>query len=262
MLKHSYILIILLFLISPILPQVTVGDSAINFALPDTNDTIISLQDFSGDIIILNFFAHWCAPCYVEAPMLEDSIWQAYNNQGVTVLGVGYNQSISNIRFFTDSTHVTYPLLRDTLATVFNEYGVPFLPYNFIINQNGYVAHSDGVQGFDIQLMVHIVDSLLTATSIKSNENPSKIAENLELLSAYPNPFNNQVNIKFEIKSIGPLELEIFDITGKRIIRENIQFAVGTHTISIDMSSYSSGIYFYKLQQIEDKEIGRFILQK
>ncbi len=260
--KRIFIIICLVFLIRPAFAQITVGDSAINFALPDTNGNSISLQDFSGDVIILNFFAHWCPPCYVEAPMLEDSIWQAYQNQGVTVLGIGHMQSIDNIRFFADSTHVTYPLLRDTAAIVFNGYGVPFLPHNFIIDQSGYVAHVDGVQGFDIQLMVHIVDSLLATTSIERKASLAKILENLVLLNAFPNPFNSRVNIKFGLKKSSPLELEIFDITGEKIVQEKFQFGVGTHSIPIDMTGYSSGIYFYTLHAGEERQVGRFVLQK
>jgi peroxiredoxin len=68
--------------------QVSVGDPAINFNLPDTNNVYHTLQEFSGDILLINFFASWCIPCQEEAPLLEDSIWQVYGNQGVTVLGI------------------------------------------------------------------------------------------------------------------------------------------------------------------------------
>ena len=238
------------------------GDSAINFNLPDTNGNIISLDDFTGDVVVLNFFAHWCVPCYSEAPMLEDSVWQAYLNSGVTVLGIGFNQTVSNIQFFADSTHVTYPLLRDTAATVFNSYGVPFLPHNFIIDQNGIVAHVDGVSGFNILVMIDKIDSLLNITSI--NENPSflTINKNLILNNAYPNPFNSTVIIQFQLNKTSSISLEVFNIMGQVIIDKEFMFDSGIHDLPIEMKNFSSGQYFYSLKTNDEIEIGRFILQK
>ncbi len=72
--KITGTLVIAMRLIVPVSAQVHVGDSAPDFTLPDTAGNGISLSDFSGDIVLLNFFATWCVPCQVEAPQLEDSI--------------------------------------------------------------------------------------------------------------------------------------------------------------------------------------------
>ncbi|MFQ5585141.1 MAG: redoxin domain-containing protein, partial [Calditrichia bacterium] len=240
--KYLLLLYFILFLLHGVRGQIAVGDSAINFSLPDTTGTFISLHDFAGDIIVLNFFAHWCVPCYSEAPLLEDSVWQVYQNQGVTVLGVGFQQTVENIRFFADSTHVTYPLLMDSAATVFNAYGVPFLPHNFIINQQGYIAHVDGIAGFNIPLMVHIIDSLLTNTSINDRGEPALIGKTLILSEAYPNPFNNRVNIEFQLNKSAPVNLKIFDVAGRLVIQRKMSLNRGSHTIPVEMGDFSSGL--------------------
>lgn len=260
--KYLLLFCFVLFAFRGVHGQIAVGDSAIDFSLPDTTGTFISLHDFTGDIIVLNFFAHWCVPCYSEAPMLEDSVWQVYQHQGVTVLGIGFQQTTANIRFFADSTHVTYPLLMDTAATVFNAYGVPFLPHNFIINQQGYIAHVDGIAGFNIPLMVHIIDSLLNSTSINDRGNPALPGKTLILFEAYPNPFNGRVNIEFQLNESTPVELKIFDVAGRLVIQKKMSLNRGSHTIPIEMGDFSSGLYFYSLQANQETRSSRFILQK
>ncbi|MDX2474872.1 MAG: TlpA disulfide reductase family protein [Candidatus Krumholzibacteria bacterium] len=64
-----------------------VGDTINDFTLKDLNGNPVSLSDFAGDIIVINFFATWCAGCNVEAAILENNIHQVYREHGVTVIG-------------------------------------------------------------------------------------------------------------------------------------------------------------------------------
>jgi hypothetical protein len=69
-----------------------------------------------------------------------------------------------------------------------------------------------------------------------------------ELLQNYPNPFNSQTVIEFYLRESAPVKLEIFDITGAKIITlVDRKMAAGKHSVIWDAAKYPSGIYFYRL---------------
>ena len=68
--------------------QYEIGDAVQDFTLEDLEGNQVSLYDFLGDIIVLNFFATWCPGCNEEAFFLEHEIWQVYQDKGVQVVAV------------------------------------------------------------------------------------------------------------------------------------------------------------------------------
>ncbi|HID38152.1 MAG TPA: TlpA family protein disulfide reductase [Calditrichaeota bacterium] len=90
--KYVFAVLLVIVLDTSGYAQIGVGDSIIPFNLPDTAGHSISSDDFAGQILLLNFFATWCGPCKIEAPQLEDSIWQVYMDRGVTVLGLDFQE--------------------------------------------------------------------------------------------------------------------------------------------------------------------------
>jgi len=226
--------VILLFLVyTDSNAQLTVGDTAINFTLPDTNGAAISLHDYAGDVILLNFFASWCIPCSIEAPQLQDSIWNVYKNQNFTLLGVDFQEALFPLLSFINYYNLTFPIVRDTAGKVFSDYGLVVLPSNVLINQNGIVVWSE--PGFDIPVMKGLIDSLLQINSVPENKH-DKLPLQIELISAYPNPFNNQANIKVTLKKSLMTNLKIYESTG-RLVKNIIQpLYKGVNIITIIIS--------------------------
>jgi peroxiredoxin len=219
-----------------------VGDPAINFNLPDTNNVYHTLQEFSGDILLINFFASWCIPCQEEAPLLEDSIWQVYGNQGVTVLGISAGDSIFQISNFVNMTGITYPLLRDRDMSYFIQYGSPAFPTNVIVNPQGIIVFLE--PGFDIPQLAE------------------NIVRNLELIGSYPNPFNSTVNIRYQLQKAADIQLKIHDINGRLLQQEKLNISPGIHTQTVSMAGNASGIYFFTLKSGDEIQAGKIILQK
>jgi peroxiredoxin len=237
-----------------------VGDPAINFNLPDTNNVYHTLQEFSGDILLINFFASWCIPCQEEAPLLEDSIWQVYGNQGVTVLGISAGDSIFQISNFVNMTGITYPLLRDRDMSYFIQYGSPAFPTNVIVNPQGIIVFLE--PGFDIPQLVSIIDSLLNTTGIDVSAPAENIVRNLELIGSYPNPFNSTVNIRYQLQKAADIQLKIHDINGRLLQQEKLNIPPGIHTQTVSMAGNASGIYFFTLKSGDEIQAGKIILQK
>jgi cytochrome c biogenesis protein CcmG/thiol:disulfide interchange protein DsbE len=121
-----------------------VGHPAPNFSLPmlrpDTRKSALSLSNFKGKPVVLNFWASWCAPCKEEVPLLESS-WKQVQAQGkdAVILGIDYQDSSDAAISFLQLNSITYPTVLDADGSVAIKYGVTALPETIFINRNGTV---------------------------------------------------------------------------------------------------------------------------
>jgi peroxiredoxin len=240
--------------------QVSIGDPAINFTLPNLSNQPVSLQQFAGDIILLNFFATWCPPCQIEAPQLEDSIWQAYMNQGVTVLGVDLQESAGAVFQFRQQYNLTYPMVLDVNGAVFSAYGFTIIPSNVLIGRDGRIVWIE--EGFDIPRFVNLIDSLVQLTDINLSPQSTAKPETFKLLGTYPNPFNNATNIRLNILKSGNLQIDLFDITGRSLFSDSYRVSPGEIRVPLKFSDFASGTYIYMLTMGNRQVSGRLIYQK
>ncbi len=98
-----------------------------------------TLASFKGKVVVLNFWASWCEPCQIEAPLLEHAQSQL-ERHGATVLGVTYQDASPDSEGFVRQYHLTYPSLRDTTGEFARSYGTHQVPESFIINRQGHVV--------------------------------------------------------------------------------------------------------------------------
>jgi cytochrome c biogenesis protein CcmG/thiol:disulfide interchange protein DsbE len=98
-----------------------------------------TLAALRGKIVVLNFWASWCEPCQVEAPLLEQA-QSRLERSNATVLGVTYEDTTPDSRQFLRHNHLTYPNLRDNSGTFAHSYGTDQLPESFILNRQGRIV--------------------------------------------------------------------------------------------------------------------------
>ena len=104
-------------------------------SLSGRNDT--SLASLRGRVVVLNFWASWCVPCEVEAPLLEHAQGRLERHDG-TVLGVAYLDASPDSLAFVRRYHLTYPNVRDD-GVFAHSYGTDQLPESFIIDRRGQI---------------------------------------------------------------------------------------------------------------------------
>ncbi len=121
-----------------------IGHPAPNFSLatlrPSTQQSQLSLSNFQGKPVVLNFWASWCDPCKQEMPLLENT-WKQMQTQGknVVFLGIDFQDLNKDGISFLQQFSITYPIVLDTSGTVAFKYGITSLPVTIFINQHGTV---------------------------------------------------------------------------------------------------------------------------
>jgi cytochrome c biogenesis protein CcmG/thiol:disulfide interchange protein DsbE len=127
-----------------------IGKPAPEFTLEDLNGKKVSLADFKGKAVLINFWATWCAPCRVETPWLIE-LRSRYAAQGLEVVGIslddihrGNAEKLSEekrqIARFVQQMQIPYPVLIDG-DTVSQPYGgLDALPASFYVDRNGTVV--------------------------------------------------------------------------------------------------------------------------
>ena len=122
-----------------------VGHPAPDFSLamlsPHSGTGVLSLSDFKGKPLVLNFWASWCAPCKEESPLLERT-WKRMQAQGkdVAFLGIDFEDASSDAASFLQQYGITYPAVLDGNGSVAFKYGIASLPDTIFINRNATVV--------------------------------------------------------------------------------------------------------------------------
>jgi cytochrome c biogenesis protein CcmG/thiol:disulfide interchange protein DsbE len=98
-----------------------------------------SLEDFRGQVVVVNVFASWCDPCKAEAPILAQAE-QRLAERRATVLGVTYLDNSQDSERFVRQERVAYPVLRDVSGNFVRSFGATGVPETFVIDRRGRVA--------------------------------------------------------------------------------------------------------------------------
>jgi len=99
----------------------------------------ISLEDFKGKPLVVNFWATWCGPCKEEMPFFERT-WKEYKDKGIVFIGIDVMDDKENAQEFIEKLGISYTNLYDPSGKTSNSYGVVALPATFFIDKNGDIA--------------------------------------------------------------------------------------------------------------------------
>ena len=124
-------------------PSVTtsplVGRMAPNFTLSQLDGPPVTLSKLRGQVVIINFWASWCVECKVEQAAL-DQTWQQFQDSGVVVLGVDFQDAIGAARSYVRTDGLTYPVVEDAGSKTALAYGLRGVPETFVVNRYGRIV--------------------------------------------------------------------------------------------------------------------------
>ena len=116
-----------------------VGKLAPDFTLPTLGGTEVSLSQFVGQPLLINFWASWCLPCREEMPKLVQS-YEAHKAEGFMLLGVNltYSDSVPDAQAFASEFKITFPVLLDKEGVVAEKmYQIPGIPTSVFVRRDG-----------------------------------------------------------------------------------------------------------------------------
>ena len=118
-----------------------IGGNAPDFSLSDIQGNSVRLSDFSGKVVLVEFWATWCGPCLDAVPEMN-ALYEKYRSRGFIVLGISVDKGKdmqARLASFAKEHAITYPILHD-IGDVNGRYGVYSIPSTFIINREGNIA--------------------------------------------------------------------------------------------------------------------------
>lgn len=111
---------------------------AADFSLPDLQGKPVSLADYKGQVVLLDFWATWCGPCLEELPDLK-RLYENYKSRGFALLAVSMDEEPGDVSPFVKENGVTYPVLLSSGETP-EGYRFPGIPAAFLISPEGRIV--------------------------------------------------------------------------------------------------------------------------
>jgi peroxiredoxin len=110
------------------------------FTLTTLDGKKVSLSDYKGQVVMINFWASWCGPCRQEMPLLNE-IYTSYKKAGFVLLGVSVDESADDAKGFLAKTPANFPILHDAGGTVADLYKNQAMPSSFFVDRKGNLSH-------------------------------------------------------------------------------------------------------------------------
>jgi peroxiredoxin len=117
------------------------------FALPGLHGETVRLNDYRGQVVLVNFWGTWCVPCKEETPALA-AVYRKLHDQGLVIIGVDLrNQERpgpdgdADVRAFTERYGVTYPIALDVAGETARAFQIYPLPTSFVVDRDGIIRY-------------------------------------------------------------------------------------------------------------------------
>jgi thiol-disulfide isomerase/thioredoxin len=145
----------------------------VEISLKDLNSRPVSLSDFRGKIVFLNFWTTWCYACRIEMPDME-KLYQKFKNKDFAIVTINLQESASQVKQFFKEFNLTFTALLDSDGEVGAHFMITAIPTSFILDKKGIIIGKvmgprewDGKKAF--ALFEHMTNrSVATTSSLRS----------------------------------------------------------------------------------------------
>ena len=147
------------------LPSELVGRSAPSFSLPTlSGDGNVDLASLKGNVVVVNFWASWCAECRTEHPALLNA-WDRYRDRGVVFVGVDFEDSATDAADYAREQGVDWPLATDPGSRAAIDYGVFGVPETFVLDGEGQIV-AKRVGPVDYEWLTSTIEKALGGSAV------------------------------------------------------------------------------------------------
>ncbi len=140
--------------------EISPGVPAPDFSLQNIEGESISLSDYKGKVILLNFWASWCGPCIAEMPSIEN-LHKTVKDENIQVVTINLGESKDVVSNFMSKNGYSFNSLLDSDNSVAGIYGIRSIPTTYIINKEGNIVASKlGSHEWDSEGVISILREL------------------------------------------------------------------------------------------------------
>lgn len=139
-----------------------IGQKAPNFELVSLDGETFKLSDYTGQMVMLNFWASWCPPCRVEMPHMETYYQEFKEEHNIEILAVNMTTlergNKDKVPEFVDKHGLTFPILMDEKGDVKDLYDVMVYPTTYIVNAKGIITDKVNIP-LDVEVINWLVEN-------------------------------------------------------------------------------------------------------
>ena len=163
-------------------PRDWIGKPALDFHVTDLNGEALSLEQYRGQVVLLDFWATWCPPCIAEIPNVKKT-YEKYKDQKFQIVGISLDRSREPLEAYIEKENLTWLHYWDNIGKVSNLYKVQAIPSTFLIDGEGIIRKTN-LRGYRLETAVaELVEKNLARpadTPISLPSNSSEGAQNTE----------------------------------------------------------------------------------
>ncbi|HEY2736453.1 MAG TPA: TlpA disulfide reductase family protein [Polyangiales bacterium] len=119
------------------------GSKMPEIGLSDLSGRSVTAASLDGKVVVIDFWATWCAPCREELPVLQ-RLYKKYAGQGLVVVGVSVDKEQDNIKEFLQKMPLSFPIVHDSAHQVSGRFSPPRMPSSYIVDRKGIVRYVHG----------------------------------------------------------------------------------------------------------------------
>lgn len=123
-------------------PTNFVGQTAMDFQVKDLNGQPLSLEQYRGKVVLLDFWATWCPPCIAEMPNVK-ATYAKYKNRNFEIIGISLDRGKAPLESYIKKEGIRWPQYYDSTRQVSNMYQVRAIPSTFLIDGDGVIRKTN-----------------------------------------------------------------------------------------------------------------------
>ena len=133
-------------------PREWIGKPALDFHVTDLNGEALSLEQYRGQVVLLDFWATWCPPCIAEIPNVKKT-YEKYKDQKFQIVGISLDRAREPLAAYIEKENLTWLHYWDNTGKVSNLYKVQAIPSTFLIDGEG-VIRKTNLRGYRLETAV------------------------------------------------------------------------------------------------------------